>query len=327
MLPRLAVGLTVLICVACRGTRNYQPRPESRAPALTYESILGPVSRSSHRELRALEAIDEQPAARLRTAHVLLSSLQTDRALSELNVLLYGPVQHGPSVESFARFLRAQAFEKRGELDRARQERELAKACAVDPRLRSELEKLSPKPAAAGPSVADVRVIPRDRWNARAPDTRSMTRMSAIHRITIHHSANLTRQRNERAVVAALQAIQRYHMDERKWSDVAYHYLIDPAGRVWQGRETNWQGAHSGRENNPGNLGICLLGNFLRKQQEPTEAQTRALEGLLHRLLDHHGLNAQAIRTHSELKTTSCPGENLQAVVDRLRGFTVASSD
>lgn len=53
--------------------------------------------------------------------------------------------------------------------------------------------------------------------------------------------------------------IRRWHIDDRGWSDIGYHYVIRRDGRVEEGRPIRRQGAHA-RGHNKNSLGICLVG-------------------------------------------------------------------
>ena len=139
----------------------------------------------------------------------------------------------------------------------------------------------------------------------------------------MHHSAparggNLS---SPGSVPGELQRIQRYHMEQTspRCGDIGYHFLIDPWGEVYEGRELAWQGAHAGGVNNHGNIGICLLGNF--EATRPSSAALESLERLLDELTAKYRIQKSESRIlgHGELKTTVCPGRGLMAWVERYR--------
>ena len=168
-----------------------------------------------------------------------------------------------------------------------------------------------------------VRKAAVDGWNMNA--------MGRIYRITVHHSANVARSPSLREAARSIKLDQRYHMSTKGWGDIGYHYLIDPAGRIWQGRNLRWQGAHAGNHAlNKGNIGVCLLGKFTagRSGQAPSRAQISALAALLRQLTHRHRIRQGNIFTHQELEgvVTICPGPRLQRVVDRLRRNMVAAA-
>ena len=165
--------------------------------------------------------------------------------------------------------------------------------------------------------------LPRARWGARAPSPRNLTPNRARWSyITVHHSAHEeagTTGSSERDAIAALRAIQRSQMGGRGWGDIGYHFLIDPAGRIWEGRDLSWQGAHaggSGGRNNVGNIGICLLGNF--EIERPSQAAVKSLERLVADLQRRFAITNGGIKGHRDWKGTACPGRHLLPYVRRI---------
>lgn len=143
-----------------------------------------------------------------------------------------------------------------------------------------------------------------------------MDPMLPVTRITLHHDGDSVFESTYRADAGdRLERIRRYHRS-LNWGDIGYHYLIDPAGRVWQGRPLSWQGAHVA-DQNPGNLGICVMGNFDR--QQPTGTQIRAVERFVAECMTRYRVPLHEVRTHREMASTLCPGRYLQPRIDRLR--------
>jgi hypothetical protein len=138
---------------------------------------------------------------------------------------------------------------------------------------------------------------------------------SPVQAMTIHHTVTSNADPNPAATV---RAIYHYHAHDRGWGDIAYQYLVDEAGRIYEGR---WSGAEStscltaggdgsdfGHDSDPlsatfgelvtgghsayynqGNLGIALLGDFTNVL--PTEAAVTALEHALAENGTRHGLD------------------------------------
>lgn len=146
-----------------------------------------------------------------------------------------------------------------------------------------------------------------------------MTPAKPYYRITIHHDGMDTFTSTDRGSAAArLEQIRNAHLNRagEPFGDIGYHYVIDPAGRVWQGRPLEWQGAHV-RATNEGNLGICCLGNFMK--QHPSDAQLRALDSFVASQMARYRVPPNRLYTHRELGSTECPGNNLQPYVVRSR--------
>jgi len=157
-------------------------------------------------------------------------------------------------------------------------------------------------------------VITRGQWGAGATiPSRLDQNGSRYEYITVHHSAMPDPPRlsgNLADSASAVRTIQRAHMvGPEKMGDIGYHFLIDPFGRVFQGREITYQGAHSGGANNRRNLGVCLIGNF--EYERPTKAALGALTSLVNQLRSSYGIPAQKVVGHSRWKNTACPGKHL----------------
>jgi hypothetical protein len=108
------------------------------------------------------------------------------------------------------------------------------------------------------------------------------------------------------------------------WGDIPYHFVVDRSGRVWEGRQMRFQGAHV-KYCNENNIGVMCLGNF--EEQQPSAAQIAGLERTLTALRAYYRLPMSRVRTHREWPTahTECPGTNLQARMVALRkGATAA---
>ncbi len=168
------------------------------------------------------------------------------------------------------------------------------------------------------PSLPEtVQVRARSSWGAR-PMRGNAKRMAHVDRITVHHSVCCTHAVSPREAIPFLKSIQTDHMDGHGWADIGYHFIVDSSGTVWEGRPLAWQGAHAGNDAlNTGNIGICLLGNF--DEQLVDSRQRRALEGLLVAMQSRYSVPVGSIFTHQELKSTECPGANLQRHVEEFR--------
>lgn len=133
--------------------------------------------------------------------------------------------------------------------------------------------------------------------------------MLPVNRVTIHHDGMDTfTSRSQGDAAARLERIRLAHR-AKNWGDIGYHYLIDPAGRVWEGRPLSWQGAHVGGQN-PGNLGICVMGNY--EDQYPNDLQLEAVERFVSSQMRQYRVPVSRVYTHQELAATACPGRNLQ---------------
>lgn len=178
----------------------------------------------------------------------------------------------------------------------------------------------APIPAGSAPKPE---VQPRAAWGA-LPAAKPYSPMTP-ERITIHHTEGAQPLSRESAI-DELQATQRFHQNGRGWIDMAYHYLIDGGGRIWEGRPMAVVGAHV-KEKNDGNVGISMMGDFSKGKKKPTVAQIASLTRLTRWLSATYAIPADRIKGHRDQEITECPGDALYIQLDELRRATAASSD
>jgi hypothetical protein len=169
-------------------------------------------------------------------------------------------------------------------------------------------------------SDAPVIVIPRSSWTHSSPNLSEIAVMNGVDKITIHHTAGAMLTDAWNPTAGELEHIREFHAGtraaDRNWADIAYHFVVDRAGRVWQARPLAYQGAHV-RGHNEHNLGIVLLGNF--EVQSPSAAQLWSLAGFISFLRPLYRIPLSRLYTHGELGQTECPGKMLQAYMNRTR--------
>ncbi|MEM1424813.1 MAG: peptidoglycan recognition family protein, partial [Planctomycetota bacterium] len=192
------------------------------------------------------------------------------------------------------------------------------------PRTRPSYEPVTPRPAPSRPGITTAlpdNVTARSAWAGGDPVPSLMDRMTPIRRVTLHHDGMTTfTSTSSAAAQTRIEAIRAAHRG-RGWGDIGYHYVVDPAGRIWQGRPLEWQGSHVGAQNQ-GNVGICVLGNYER--QRPTIAQLDMIESFTAQLMRTHGVSLREVYTHRELASTACPGRFLQPRLVAMRENTGA---
>lgn len=96
---------------------------------------------------------------------------------------------------------------------------------------------------------------------------------------------------------------------------IAYHFLIEPDGKVIAGRPERCAGAHARGYNSY--LGISLVGDFSSVDNprgklgpaRPTSAQMHSLVALCRRLQRQYDIPLQRVLRHSDVSRTRCPGD------------------
>jgi hypothetical protein len=195
---------------------------------------------------------------------------------------------------------------------------------------------LPPSGPAQAPAPTPVNlptgVLSRSQWTrAGVARPQSINPMTGISRITVHHDGmDAFNATSQSACAARIELIRSSHLQRNargggKWADIGYHFIVDPAGRVWEGRSLRFQGAHV-QDHNEQNIGILCLGNYER--QAPTRASCAALDRFVASLMRQHNVPLSRVYTHRELNPTECPGRNLQRYMLQTRarggGITLA---
>jgi hypothetical protein len=161
--------------------------------------------------------------------------------------------------------------------------------------------------------VGGVDVQARSTWGARP--SRCSSSLGKVYRMAIHHTESPTI--DSLSPAARLRQIQSYHMDVKGWCDIGYHYLVSRDGRIWEGRPSTQLGSHAGGANT-GNIGIAVIGSH--DSTPVSTVQVDAIASLVRQLGERHGvsIDRDVVKGHREYKSTSCPGNKLEAQLDGL---------
>jgi hypothetical protein len=172
----------------------------------------------------------------------------------------------------------------------------------------------TPAPQGLRANLPRPQLTTRAGWGARAASD-GYTDQSPT-RLIVHHSSSPTQTSYQGT--ATIRGIQNYHMDNRHWLDIGYHFLIGPDGVIYEGRPETAVGAHC--IPNPDKLGICVIGNFHPPSDEvPTAIQRTQLVQLLAHLAGKHAIAPSGIQGHREYMSTDCPGQKLFDALPEIR--------
>ncbi len=140
----------------------------------------------------------------------------------------------------------------------------------------------------AGPGQPPI--IARSAWAGRRHPPASGPYYGAIDLAFVHHTENPNGY-SAAEVPAMLAAIYDYHRFTRGYFDIAYNFVIDAWGRIWEARAGGVDepvvGAHAGGYNAV-STGVAILGTF--SFVEPSAAAVSALQRLLAWKLALHGV-------------------------------------
>ena len=133
--------------------------------------------------------------------------------------------------------------------------------------------------------------------------------MRKIDQVIIHCTATNPSWYSDKSAKDVVDEIRRWHVNERKWRDIGYHYCIHRNGDIAQGRPIAQSGAHT-RGMNRNSVGVALVGGrggcsddeFL---DHYTEAQQTNLRKLLDELNEEYPKDMVA--GHNEFASKACP--------------------
>ena len=173
-----------------------------------------------------------------------------------------------------------------------------------------------------------------------------------VQKLIVHHTATQNKDPNPAATV---RSIYYYHAVTQAWGDIGYNFLIDEAGRIYEGRHTvdypagtSPTGENAAGEGvtaahavgyNSGTVGIALLGTLTN--QNATPAAQSALERLLAWESDRHSLDPHGaslytnpvngtqatfpnIAGHRDVGSTECPGGAFYSTLPSIRSNVAA---
>jgi len=191
----------------------------------------------------------------------------------------------------------------------------------------------------AGANVAppfDIRL--RSAWGARAPVSTSYG--STVKLAVVHHSDSGNNY-SSAEVPGILRSIQAFHMDGRGWSDIAYNFVVDKFGQVWEGRgggiDRSVIGAHA-QGFNTNTVGVMVIGDYTAAT--PSAATIESVSRVVGWKMELFGaspggsvaftsggspkypagtpLTLPGVVGHTDVGLTSCPG-SIESSLGRIR--------
>lgn len=173
-----------------------------------------------------------------------------------------------------------------------------------------------------------------------------------IQKLICHHTAT---QNNDPDPPATIRSIYYYHAVTQGWGDIGYNFLVDEAGRIYEGRysrvyaagayptgeDTTGQGvtgAHA-YQFNSGTVGIALLGTLTN--QDTTPQGRNGIEQMLAWKAYTHNISATGnnlyvnpvtgaastfpnIAGHRDVNATECPGGVFYTTLPTVRSDVAA---
>jgi hypothetical protein len=159
------------------------------------------------------------------------------------------------------------------------------------------------------PPARTIAALCRDAWGAQ-PVAGQLTTHVPV-RLTVHHTASVLS--SDAAAPGYVRDHQAFHQIEKGWPDIAYHFVIDAAGVVYQGRPVGAAG-DTGTDYDPtGHFLVACEGDFSR--HGVPDAQRAALVDLMAWAAVTHDIDPATLTGHRDWVPTACPGAAMYELV------------
>jgi hypothetical protein len=213
--------------------------------------------------------------------------------------------------------------------------------------------------ATAGAEPADPGVIPRSAWDqgkgwVQNPGCTPAPIVDPTLKMAIVHHTVQANDYSASQVPLMIKADYDFHVGpQRQWCDIAYNFLIDKFGRIWQGRSGDTSVAIEGGHSlgfNRNTVGIALIGQYQPGASPAASTVTAAEQLAVAKLVawkfglfgvDPRGTTQYAPSTdvsphgvlhkagvpftlptvvgHQDTSSTDCPGANAEALLPAIR--------
>ncbi|HEV2011070.1 MAG TPA: N-acetylmuramoyl-L-alanine amidase [Candidatus Limnocylindria bacterium] len=204
----------------------------------------------------------------------------------------------------------------------------------------------------AASAVALPAVIRRSAWGCDESLMTWAPEFYPVQKLICHHTAT---QNNDPDPAATIRAIYYYHAVTQAWGDIGYNFLVDEAGRLYEGRysrqyalsesptgeDKNGNGVTAAHayQYNSGTVGLALLGTLTSK--DTTAAARAGIEKMLGWKAATHTIDPKAstryvnpvtkvattfanIAGHRDVAATECPGAKFYATLPTIRNDVAA---
>lgn len=157
--------------------------------------------------------------------------------------------------------------------------------------------------------------ISRSGWGAKPPVSRPTVLLaSRVDTVVFHYTAaGADEQADHQNCAGRVRGVQAFHQNSRGWNDIAYSFLVDKHGFIFEGRGLENKSAATGAENSH-TLAVCFLGDDTVGRDDVTVAGRAALVEIT-RWIRQRRPSATGLMGHGDYMSTSCPGDELYGYI------------
>jgi N-acetylmuramoyl-L-alanine amidase len=132
-----------------------------------------------------------------------------------------------------------------------------------------------------------------------------------VWRVDMHHTFRPSHADYDGA--PCIERMCRFHVDDRKWDDIAQHVSIAPDGVIWTGRDWNKTPASVGGVLNQGAFMFEAIGNFDAGQDVLKDEQLQSVTHVIRAVQRRFRLPPEALLFHRDVPVTvkTCPGTSV----------------
>lgn len=163
-------------------------------------------------------------------------------------------------------------------------------------------------------------ILPAAKWGRDVEGNAPKLVVKNVREMTVHYTGAPKVSVARTGVAAHIKRIERQHQarpGEEKCSTIAYNFIIDKWGRIWEGRGWTYMNAANGARpghasSNPVSFSVLVLVGV--EDNKPTPEIVAALQDL-YALACKRLRRKLSVQGHRDHIATSCPGDSLYRLV------------
>jgi hypothetical protein len=161
-------------------------------------------------------------------------------------------------------------------------------------------------------------VLPRSAWTGVTKPTTKLTplKAAAVRGFAVHYTGSagkLGSAPTEQTTARRLRDTWEHHVRRNGWTDIAYQYAVDQAGRVFELRGARYRSAANGNADVNAHWGAITV--LVGVDDDITPAVVEALRWWRTHVWLTAYPHATKIVGHRDLNSTLCPGDRLYRLI------------